>query len=59
MQRESLASPQTWMVGDSAEDRSAAEGNGLRFFSATWGYGAAGPDGLRTPDELLRLVRSA
>ncbi len=59
MQRESLASALTWMVGDSAEDRSAALGNGLRFFSATWGYGAAGPDGLRTPDDLLNLARGA
>lgn len=31
----------TWMVGDSAEDRRAAETNGLRFFAAAWGYGAA------------------
>jgi len=59
MERESLTSSQTWMVGDSAEDRSAALGNGLRFFSATWGYGAAGPDGLRTPEDLLRLAREA
>jgi len=59
MQRESLAPTRTWMVGDSAEDRRAAEGNGLQFFSATWGYGAAGPDGLRTPDELLQLARGA
>jgi len=59
MQRESLTSSLTWMVGDSAEDRSAALGNDLRFFSATWGYGAAGPDGLRTPDDLLNLARGA
>lgn len=59
LQRESLDASRTWMVGDSAEDRSAAEGNGLRFFSATWGYGAAGPDGLHRPDDLLRLARGA
>ena len=59
MERESLTSSQTWMVGDSAEDRSAALSNGLRFFSATWGYGAAGPDGLRTPEDLLHLARGA
>lgn len=69
MQRESLVQTHTWMVGDSAEDRSAAESNGLRFFSATWGYGtavsaasaasgAAGSDGLRTPDELLQFART-
>jgi phosphoglycolate phosphatase len=59
MRRESLDASRTWMVGDSAEDRSAAEGNGLRFFSATWGYGAAGPDGLHQPEDLLRLARGA
>ncbi|MBM4192212.1 MAG: HAD family hydrolase [Gammaproteobacteria bacterium] len=53
MQLESLTQTHTWMVGDSAEDRSAAESNGLRFFSATWGYGAAGADGLRSPGDLL------
>lgn len=36
-----LPSARTWMVGDSAEDRRAAETNGLRFFAAVWGYGAA------------------
>jgi phosphoglycolate phosphatase len=36
-----LLPERTWMVGDSAEDRRAAETNGLRFFAAGWGYGAA------------------
>lgn len=55
--RESLAAATTWMVGDSSEDRQAAEGSGLRFFSATWGYGTAGRDGLSRPEELLRHAR--
>lgn len=41
MQRHALRAPLTWMIGDSAEDRSSALGNGLRFFAATWGYGSA------------------
>lgn len=55
--RESLGAASTWMIGDSNEDRAAAEGNGLRFFSATWGYGTAGPDGLLKPEDLLKHAR--
>jgi phosphoglycolate phosphatase-like HAD superfamily hydrolase len=41
------------MVGDSAEDRRAAESNGLRFFAAAWGYGAeAASDTDRRTDAL-------
>jgi phosphoglycolate phosphatase-like HAD superfamily hydrolase len=41
------------MVGDSAEDRRAAETNGLRFFAAAWGYGAeAAADTGRRADAL-------
>jgi phosphoglycolate phosphatase len=62
LQRESLTSTQTWMVGDSAEDRQAAEGNGLDFLAATWGYGAAAADQknlaaqLASPLELLQRI---
>ncbi|NCW56857.1 MAG: HAD family hydrolase [Gammaproteobacteria bacterium] len=62
LRRESLTSAHTWMVGDSAEDRQAAEGNGLKFLAATWGYGAAAADQqdlasrLATPLELLQRV---
>ncbi|MBM4238396.1 MAG: HAD family hydrolase [Gammaproteobacteria bacterium] len=63
LQRESLTSTQTWMVGDSAEDRQAAEGNGLHFLAATWGYGAAADQQnlaslLTTPLELLQRVQA-
>lgn len=56
---EGLSPTTTWMVGDSAEDRSAALGNGLRFFSATWGYGAAGAEDLAHPQELVREACNA
>jgi len=62
LQRESLTIPQTWMVGDSVEDRQAAKGNGLDFLAATWGYGAAALDQkkpavqLASPLELLQRV---
>jgi phosphoglycolate phosphatase-like HAD superfamily hydrolase len=49
------------MVGDSAEDRRAAESNGLRFFAAAWGYGAEAAadrraDALTDPLALLAAV---
>jgi phosphoglycolate phosphatase len=48
-----LSATSTWMVGDSAEDRRAAETNGLRFFAAAWGYGAeAAADTGRRADAL-------
>ncbi len=62
LRRESLTSAYTWMVGDSAEDRQAAVGNGLEFLAATWGYGAAGAERrdpaslLASPFELLQRV---
>jgi phosphoglycolate phosphatase len=48
----------TWMVGDSAEDRRSAELNGLRFFAAAWGYGTWAPasDTLARPRALLDAV---
>jgi phosphoglycolate phosphatase len=51
-----LRAPDTWMVGDSAEDQSSAEGNALRFFAACWGYGQALGDGPRSPLQLLTLA---
>jgi len=56
LQRESLRPADTWMVGDSAEDQSSAEGNALRFFAACWGYGQALGDGPRSPLQLLTLA---
>lgn len=56
LRREGLTAARSWMVGDSAEDRRAAESNGLRFFGAAWGYGAAAEDGLRHPRELLQAL---
>ncbi len=56
LRREGLAAPRSWMVGDSAEDRRAAQTNGLRFFGAAWGYGAAAEGGLGHPLELLRAL---
>lgn len=55
---EGLAAARSWMVGDSAEDRRSAETNGLRFFGAGWGYGAAaaGEDALGTPAALLQAA---
>ena len=41
LQRHALDPASTWMVGDSDEDQRAAEVNGLAFFAARWGYGAA------------------
>ena len=54
-----LQAKETWMVGDSAEDRRAAEVNGLRFFAAAWGYGAwePAPDTLMRPQALLDALR--
>jgi phosphoglycolate phosphatase len=56
-----LPATTTWMVGDSAEDRRAAESNGLRFFAAAWGYGAEAAadrraDALTDPLALLAAV---
>ena len=56
LHREALAAARCWMVGDSAEDRRAAETNGLRFFGAAWGYGTAAAGGLDHPLELLRAL---
>lgn len=61
MQRHALEADATWMIGDSAEDRQSALGNGLRFLAATWGYGGASresaPDeGLAEPYALLRVA---
>ena len=56
LRREGLEAARSWMVGDSAEDRRAAESNGLRFFGAAWGYGAADAEGLRHPLELLAAL---
>lgn len=64
LERERLEPASTWMVGDSSEDRHSAEGNALRFWAASWGYGEAGAAGahpsdpqragvLRAPLELL------
>lgn len=60
LEREGLVRQTTWMVGDSGEDRRSAEGNALRFWAASWGYGAAAAsptdardDVLRAPAELL------
>lgn len=60
LERERLVRETTWMVGDSGEDRRSAEGNALRFWAASWGYGteaasttAASDDVLRAPAELL------
>lgn len=69
LRRERLEASRCWMVGDSAEDRCSALANGLRFFGAAWGYGAAldgrSADGstaaahavLRHPAELLTGMR--
>jgi phosphoglycolate phosphatase len=56
-----LQPKETWMVGDSAEDRRAAELNGLRFFAASWGYGtwAPAPDTLIRPQALLDALLDA
>lgn len=64
LRREHLAATSTWMVGDSAEDRRSAETNALRFFAATWGYGAAAGNGtddtaLTEPLQLLRAAGGA
>jgi phosphoglycolate phosphatase-like HAD superfamily hydrolase len=56
LQREALRSADTWMVGDSREDQSSAEGNALRFFAACWGYGEALGEGPRSPIEFLTLA---
>lgn len=67
LERERLVPDSTWMVGDSSEDRRSAEGNALRFWAASWGYGGAGGtseqssavgrvDVLRAPLELLRYA---
>jgi phosphoglycolate phosphatase len=56
LQREALRAADTWMVGDSGEDQSSAEGNALRFFAACWGYGQALGDGPRSPLQLLTLA---
>ena len=54
------------MVGDRAEDISAARANGVRVVGAGWGYGsraeltAAGPDCLaETVTDLVAWVQSA
>lgn len=47
LQQHGLAPDFTWMVGDSEEDERAARVNGLPFFAARWGYGAAAQ---RAPD---------
>ena len=64
LRRERIAAERAWMVGDSAEDRRAAETHALRFFGAGWGYGAGyGPtasgQGLRRPAELLAALPHA
>ena len=67
LRRERLAAARCWMVGDSAEDRRSAETNGLRFFAAAWGYGAAiagdaasdAPAALRSPADLLGALPGA
>jgi phosphoglycolate phosphatase len=56
LRREGLDAARSWMVGDSAEDRRSALANGLRFFGAAWGYGAADEGGLRHPLELLHAL---
>ncbi|MBU3672191.1 MAG: HAD family hydrolase [Sinobacteraceae bacterium] len=56
LQRESLRAADTWMVGDSREDQSSAEGNALRFFAAGWGYGQALGEGPHAPIDLLTLA---
>lgn len=56
LQREALRPADTWMVGDSREDQSSAEGNALRFFAACWGYGQALGEGPRSPLDLLTLA---
>lgn len=50
LERERLVPASTWMVGDSSEDRRSAEGNALRFWAASWGYGEAGTAGGRSPE---------
>jgi phosphoglycolate phosphatase len=60
LRREKLSAANTWMVGDSAEDRRSAETNALRFFAATWGYGAAlGANDVTALTEPLQLLHAA
>ena len=63
LRRERLEAARCWMVGDSAEDRRSALANGLRFFAAAWGYGAAiagdAPAALRSPADLLGALPGA
>lgn len=54
LERERLARQTTWMVGDSGEDRRSAEGNALRFWAASWGYGTEAADTSDTRDGMLR-----
>ena len=56
LRREALRPADTWMVGDSREDQSSAEGNALRFFAACWGYGQALGEGPRSALDLLTLA---
>jgi phosphoglycolate phosphatase len=61
LQRESLPAGSTWMVGDSADDQRAAQGNALRFLAAGWGYGLGADDAaaerLPSPAALLRHLQ--
>ena len=51
LRREGAAPAESVMVGDSANDFSAARANGIRSIGCSWGYGA--PGDLEMADEIL------
>lgn len=58
--RHGLRAEECWLIGDSHDDRAAAEAHGLRFVAAGYGYGGAtGGDRLEAPADLARLLREA
>lgn len=63
LERESIARPETLMIGDRAQDMIGAKANGLQAIAILWGYGtkdelnASGARSfIATPQELIDLV---
>ena len=53
LQRERLAAPDCWMVGDRMHDIRAARENGISCVGVSWGYGTAEELGDAGPDHIV------
>ena len=57
LRNERLLAPETWMIGDRAQDIRGGRANGTRTAGALWGYGTEEELRSERPDALVRSIR--